>query len=49
MHAIEHGPALARESTGGPTEGYHRDIGTHESLAIAEADAARVFAPRNKP
>lgn len=43
MHAIEHGPALARVVAGQSAEGYHRDIGTLESLAIAEADAARVF------
>jgi len=29
-----------------PIGSYHRDIGTHESLAIATADAPRVFGPR---
>jgi mannose-1-phosphate guanylyltransferase len=29
-----------------PIGSYHRDIGTHESLAIAEADAGRVFGRR---
>lgn len=40
MRAIEH----ARVSRG--AEAYHRDIGTHESLAIANADVARVFGVR---
>jgi len=51
MHAIEHGRVLsAGGSTGGlvgglrvERDGYHRDIGTHESLAIAEADAPHFF------
>jgi hypothetical protein len=29
-----------------PIGTYHRDIGTHESLALAEADALRVFGKR---
>ncbi len=39
MHAIEHGPTL----TASGNEAYHRDIGTHESLGIAEGDVKRVF------
>lgn len=39
MHAIEHGAALAANGR----EAYHRDIGTHESLGIAEQDVKRVF------
>lgn len=39
MHAIEHGPTLAASGK----EAYHRDIGTHESLGIAEGDVKRVF------
>ena len=39
MHAIEHGPTLAASGK----EAYHRDIGTHESLGIAEQDVKRVF------
>jgi mannose-1-phosphate guanylyltransferase len=37
MHAVE---PLA------PHGGYHRDIGTHESLAIAQRDAAHIFGER---
>lgn len=43
MHAIEHGAALATGLAAGGREGYHRDIGTHESLGIAEGDVKRVF------
>ncbi len=37
IHAIELAGAIGS---------YHRDIGTHESLALAEADAPRVFGQR---
>lgn len=36
-------PAFVGRMSGYRHEGYHRDIGTHESLAQAEADAPRIF------
>lgn len=36
-------PAFVGRMHGSEHEGYLRDIGTHESLAIAEADAKRLF------
>lgn len=37
-------PAFVGRMHGIAHDGYHRDIGTHDSLAIAEADAKRLFA-----
>ncbi|MEJ6396217.1 nucleotidyltransferase family protein [Gymnodinialimonas sp. 2305UL16-5] len=36
-------PAFVGRMVGYPHPGYHRDIGTHESLAQAEIDAKRLF------
>jgi mannose-1-phosphate guanylyltransferase len=36
-------PHFVGRMRGLPFDGYHRDIGTHEALAAAEADAARLF------
>lgn len=38
-------PSFVGRMRGYRHTGYHRDIGTHESLAQAEADASRLFGP----
>ena len=47
MNAFDFGfdviPAFVGRMQGYLHDGYHRDIGTHESLAIAEADAPGLF------
>lgn len=43
MRAIEHGASLGGGLAANGREAYHRDIGTHESLGIAEGDVKRVF------